>query len=44
MFSDEELEIIEDIVLNYGDQWAETSVDHRKTLEILDKIDRYLNG
>lgn len=44
LFTDDELEAIENILLDYGHQWAETSVDNRLLDGILEKIDRLLNG
>lgn len=44
MFSDEELELIEELVGNYGETWCQTTLELKLLDSILLKIDKALNG
>lgn len=43
-FSETELELIEELVTQYGHDWVQTKIEMRLVDSVLEKIDRYLNG
>lgn len=43
-FSESELELIEELVTEFGDKWVQTKVEMRLIESILEKIDGRLNG
>mgnify|MGYP001578084446 CR=1 FL=1 len=44
MFTDEELELIEEILTEHGEGFVQTRVELQRLDSILQKLDRLLNG